>query len=547
MDFHNYQMDGLVKATVTKNRPGQDVGLGLRESKRRIRVTDVSGLFTANGVPVEAGDQLLEVNGIAVTDKNEFPNGLKDVELFLKKEWSIWVKVKKKREKGKGSCYDLDVTAATAATSNSDSDDDSDSEHSCIEDSDEERDMMRKGRGKQRRRGRKPRSHSPFAAFTREDKRRGKKKSGTQQKAFDENDSASANTHTTASMSSADDDQTPPRAESRTCQSGALVDIDENDAVIVSPLTPQRTTKPKTDVQIKTIKGSSSGVTIELNDGKKISVTPEQLLEVVTATENTKDTIGAPMVYTPKQRSKSKLKHTRRENQPKRPKSKRKDKETTKENQPQRPRSKRKDKTKKAEKAVVDTPPSLPELSSTRNLLKDTSVKVSLSRILLEHTNKGPKLAPSSFTSKGSSSTRSLLAKLRKAPRRSSMPMNFNGHTSAPLPDILEGLDTVNSMSFKTKKKTRSKSPDSLPDEHSLRSTHSCMTNLIDPGDLMKIRGFTSRPKMNGATVEVVRKSKGTKGIRWDVRVISQKHIKESNLDIKRLISVSRENLNHFR
>jgi len=62
----------------------------------------------------------------------------------------------------------------------------------------------------------------------------------------------------------------------------------------------------------------------------------------------------------------------------------------------------------------------------------------------------------------------------------------------------------------------------------------------------MKIHGFKSKPKFNGATVEVVRKSKGHKGKRWDVRIVSKKHIKNTSFNAKRLISVSKDNLRHF-
>ena len=78
-------------------------------------------------------------------------------------------------------------------------------------------------------------------------------------------------------------------------------------------------------------------------------------------------------------------------------------------------------------------------------------------------------------------------------------------------------------------------------------STHECMTNLIDPGDLMKIHGFTSKPEMNELTVEVIRKSKGTQGKRWDVRIITEKNVKaRCSFDPKRLISVATTNLKHF-
>ena len=78
-------------------------------------------------------------------------------------------------------------------------------------------------------------------------------------------------------------------------------------------------------------------------------------------------------------------------------------------------------------------------------------------------------------------------------------------------------------------------------------STHECMTNLIDPGDLMKICGFKSKPEMNDMTVEVIRKSKGTQGKRWDVRIVKEQKVKaRCSFDPKRLISVATENLRHF-
>merc|ERR1712224_316851 len=60
-------------------------------------------------------------------------------------------------------------------------------------------------------------------------------------------------------------------------------------------------------------------------------------------------------------------------------------------------------------------------------------------------------------------------------------------------------------------------------------STRSCLTILIDPGDLMKIHGFTSKQTLNGATVEVVRKSskirqRQTVGRAGDQRGAHKKH-----------------------
>lgn len=73
-----------------------------------------------------------------------------------------------------------------------------------------------------------------------------------------------------------------------------------------------------------------------------------------------------------------------------------------------------------------------------------------------------------------------------------------------------------------------------------------CLTNLIEPGDLMKITGFRSRPAMNGSTVEVLRRSvaKEHRKHRWDVRVLINKDGTQSTLT--KLISVDKKNLKHF-
>merc|ERR1711937_784100 len=53
-------------------------------------------------------------------------------------------------------------------------------------------------------------------------------------------------------------------------------------------------------------------------------------------------------------------------------------------------------------------------------------------------------------------------------------------------------------------------------------STQGCMTNLIDPGDVMKIRNLSSRPTLNGATVEIVQRVEGKN--KWKVRILQRKH-----------------------
>jgi hypothetical protein len=183
----------------------------------------------------------------------------------------------------------------------------------------------------------------------------------------------------------------------------------------------------------------------------------------------------------------------------------------------------------------------IPDLSALKNLVKaDNAMRVSISKLLADHSKKKEE-KPSSMSSRishTSPSTKNLMTKLRKAPRRSSMPMLTSiGMDGQPLRNITE--------EHPERKRTHSvESKDGS--SHSMRSTYSCMTNLIDPGDLMKITGFKTRPQMNGATVEVVRKSRGQRGHRWDVRVISEKHIENTSFNNKRLISVDKSNLKHF-
>jgi len=81
-------------------------------------------------------------------------------------------------------------------------------------------------------------------------------------------------------------------------------------------------------------------------------------------------------------------------------------------------------------------------------------------------------------------------------------------------------------------------------------STLACMTNLIDPGDLMKLRNLTTKPCLNGATVEIVAKS--TEVGRWNVRILQRKHpwpgteaANKSN-DPDTIFTVKAEHLKHF-
>ena len=584
-------MSDIVKVSVTKSRPGQLVGLSLEEQDHRIMITDVFGLFKHNNLPIHIGDELLDVNGTAVTNKQGFPKGLKDVQMFLRREWYICVKVRKgentPREEieKEDSVETFGIVAKETKKWNDDHRDrsaateDWDSEDSSLNPSDSDNDddqttnsSTRKSRSAKPRRKRAPRSSSPFSAFSRTEKRTGKKKTPAQLKAFDESmsDSLSNTTGTTQEMST--DDDTPPRTEQRTCQMGNLVDIDEHDPVLVSPLSPDDATKPKSHAEIKFIHGDENGITLELEDGKTVSISSEQLLAAVSEQKGLDDNIksliksissssnvGAPTVYDQNEKPNSETETTKS--------GKSKSKKGLKTPKTDRPKAKAprrssvpmqlpsesnhspyRDSSAKTESSFKTT-----NLSSLRNLLNHKAVRVSLSDLLAQHTDK-----PSSFSSRMSdfsrtnTATKQFMDELRKAPkapRRSSMPMlPIEASFSRPLTMITEvgRQKQEEDRPLKISNKRRSKSPDSLPDETSIHSTHSCMTNLIDPGDLMKIRGFKSKPKFNGATVEVVRKSKGHKGKRWDVRVVSKKHVQNSSFDSKRLISVSRDNLKHF-
>jgi hypothetical protein len=84
-------------------------------------------------------------------------------------------------------------------------------------------------------------------------------------------------------------------------------------------------------------------------------------------------------------------------------------------------------------------------------------------------------------------------------------------------------------------------------------TNRSCLTNLIEPGDLMQIQEFKKKPKLNGATIEVIviRPSINTACTdrRWDVKVLNDNNSQSKNCKRKdriRIISVASSNLRHF-
>lgn len=224
--------------------------------------------------------------------------------------------------------------------------------------------------------------------------------------------------------------------------------------MVVSPLSP---------TDIKDISLSSKGVTLELDNGKRISVTPKQLAKMG---------IQSPGKSPGKKRSSRKYLNA-------------------------------------VVAPAVWEPDENIEANSLQNMLADPKIRMSITNLLEERNHKN--MLP------------------KKAPRRSSMPSMST-----------KGKDRLGRVQEDTRHRH------SLPTLDGC-STHECLTILIDPGDLMKIHGFKSKPKMNGATVEVIRKSRGTQGKRWDVRVVSEQHIAENaSFNAKRLISVAAMNLKHF-
>ena len=79
-----------------------------------------------------------------------------------------------------------------------------------------------------------------------------------------------------------------------------------------------------------------------------------------------------------------------------------------------------------------------------------------------------------------------------------------------------------------------SKDDASIP--QSVYSTQSFLPNLIEPGDIMKIRGLKKKAKMNGTSVEVLRASEDAPG-RWEVLIVDDPD--------ERVISVASVNLRH--
>ncbi|VEU35473.1 unnamed protein product [Pseudo-nitzschia multistriata] len=91
----------------------------------------------------------------------------------------------------------------------------------------------------------------------------------------------------------------------------------------------------------------------------------------------------------------------------------------------------------------------------------------------------------------------------------------------------------------------------------STRSSSHCLTNLIDPGDLMELDGFENRSERNGMTVQVVhRDDEGTtkrnpshhqrRKTMWIVRLVSNADGSTTGIGPNQLVAVPAKHLRHF-
>ncbi len=508
-----YQVDEIVKATVTKTRPGQEVGLSLEERNQSIYITEVEGLFKSTGVPVNVGDQLLEVNGTGVANTEEFPNGLQDIQKFLKGEWNIWIKVKK------GVCKDdRDDTCPTVTSSSShtslssrnqheeveptvDSSDssinqpqvaeqpesvqpqivvsDSEDSHVAIPGGEFWTEPLRTESNPERPKKARRRSKSTDSTKSR---RRSKSTDSSKSKSRSKSRSRSKSPHSSKSRKrsksphSAHDAVEKRRSERKSRPTRKPANREDSESVgdyteTTRSLSEDDNTPPREG------RTCQSGTLLSINEcqtgGSLSPLTPHKSISEVSET-TIKSVTGNKNAITVEMAN---------------------------------------------GKSISVTPSQLLQCISEDGFDNVSAPSLYTPMRKKSHGNNRDKAA----------SENNLRSNLVRTQGRKSLP-----HFLADEEESDE--DTKSTSWFKSKKNSM--------DE----STHSCMTNLIDPGDLMKIRGFTAQADMNGLTVEVVRKSKGTKGKRWDVRVINtnkQVEIK-SSYNPKRLISVATENLKHF-
>jgi len=372
-------------------------------------------------------------------------------------------------------------------------------------------------------------------------------KDTAKQKAADEFDSTSHSTHTTRPLS-VDDDNPPPQTEGRTNQEVAPEENnkdDKDDSSEQSMAEPPA--KEPAELEVKNIRGTDDGVTIELGDGNRVTLTPDQVQQLFSeqsgllATENSPDnaTENSPDNATddaPKSNDAN----------DEAPKSNDAKDEAPKKNNDandEEPKSMRKIMIREGVMVEVEEKALR---RSTMSLLSGSDMfDVSASTFFEEESvaSKKPKKSKRKMKSKKTMQSKKSMSLLSTTDLESSESFSYDDDSVGSKKTKKPKKPKRKSMKSKKSKKKKSllDDLDSLSDDS---STEECMTNLIDPGDVMKIYGFQKKPKMNGATVEAIRKSKGAKGVRWDVRVISEEHYKY--VSAKRIVSVSTTNLKHF-
>ena len=554
VDIMIYEVDDILEASVTKSRPAQKVGLELEEyvakgEQFRIFVVGVGGLFKKNNVDVRTGDELLEVNGIAVTNRVEFPKGIKDVKRFFKGEWSINVRVG--RNNYNYGCDTSTTEELTPQNSNSNliqqQQQQDVSGHSRVpenplvgdrwggsltprsrDDSGHPRDAVASETSSAKRRGRR-KSRESIGTLIRDIRSltpSGHERGVWRGKRLTRDRSESGHIRSTSIKKTVSWDTTSghsrsasKRKKTKERKMSKTENNNNNDN--------KQKEKGNSEDRIHDVDCTKTEVTLEMNDGKRVSVDPEALMALFTEEDGK---FVAISIRTLDDRPAL---------------------ERLKNEQPMVvPISDDKD-----SKQSNDEPLDAPKLQSLRNLL-EKSVPMEEEKESLNHENRPSKPEVKNLMSKNNKdnynsrsnlvrdpwirrSMSTLLEEEESCCNKSTVNISNGQRPSSP------GSLSLRELLGERLKKTN---PKKWEESSMVSSTFACMTNLIDPGDLMKIRNFSVRPGLNGATVEVVCKSQRSNGNRWDVRVIQRKNQRAttSDLDSNRLISVAAENLRHF-
>ena len=555
-----YQNDDILEASVTKSRPGQKIGLNLQVESvedefsksdasststrsSRIVVASIGGLFQQQDQDVRPGDKLLEVNGVSVKDLG---NSLEDVKSLLSGAWSVNIRVGRPHGDGssdtmpsRGSRIQVPLTALANTLENGKSehskltvdsectdhqygsialkcDDDDDHHHETDnkDDSEHSRDnnqkKKRRGRRKAReslgtliqgvrsptpsgrrgpRRGKRPTSRSKSRSHS-----RSKSRSRSRSKSRSQSRSKSRSRKNEGAIPKEDSGHRRSRSRSKKKKSKSKKKHKTESSKEIDVRKIQETNH-KQDDKIQGVECTSAGVTLEMNNGERVSVDPMALMALMTEEDGKFVAISNQKLNCNDRSSVARTKSL--------PPLVSDD-----ENEHQKPTR-------------------APSLMDLRSLMKEKSIDDN-NHSSMKTLIKDPWIRRS-------------MATLREGEESccdSEMNIHHGQHQPSPGSLTLRGL---------LGDRLRATNPKKWEESSMVSSTLHCMTNLIDPGDLMKIRNFSARPGLNGATVEIVGTSQRSIGRnRWDVRIIQRKNQKYPNLNSEQLISVAAENLRHF-